>query len=112
VNVEVENETGHELTVLYSGVESKRLVVPVGETGKTTLKPGRYQVGATVAGVRPFYRRDSVDGGEYKWSFVLKKRGDTSGKDFALPQFPLPLDGGKGADPAFPASQYPLLQNR
>jgi hypothetical protein len=71
--LDVENKTGYVLTVRYSGPDSQKLVVPVGETRSITLSPGNYKVGASVeaAHVRNYYGSDTLQGGTYSSSFYI-----------------------------------------
>ena len=89
VNLEVKNDTGSVLTVLYSGAESKRLVVPPGETGTATLAPGSYHVGAVVSdgSARAFYGTDAMQGGEYSSRFYITKGHGGSAAPFQWPNF-------------------------
>jgi len=75
-HVEVKNNTGYELTVLYSGPDSKKLVLAIGDTKTVTLPPGNYQVAASVsaADVRNFYGKDSLRGGRYAGSFYIERK--------------------------------------
>jgi len=72
--VEIENKTGYVLTVRYSGVDSKRITIPIGATQTVTLKPGAYQVAASVsaAHVTNYYGRDTMQGGRYSSSFFIR----------------------------------------
>jgi hypothetical protein len=74
VEVEVENQTGYELTVRYSGPDSKKLVIPKGATQSVSLLPGDYKVAASVtaANVRNYYGTDEMRGGQYSSSFYIK----------------------------------------
>jgi hypothetical protein len=74
VELEVENRTSYELTVRYSGPDSKKLVIPPGETRTASLLPGDYQVAASVsaASVRNYYGSDSMRGGRYSSSFYIE----------------------------------------
>jgi len=74
VEVEVENQTGYELTVRYSGPDSKKLVIPKGATQTVSLPPGDYKVAASVtaANVRNYYGTDTMRGGQYSSSFYIQ----------------------------------------
>ena len=73
-NVEVENQTGYELTVRYSGPDSKKLVIPVGASRSIKLVPGAYQVAASVeaANVTNYYGSDTMQGGRYSSNFYIE----------------------------------------
>ena len=73
-NVEVENKTGYELTVRYSGPDSKKLVIPISATRSISLLPGDYQVAASVsaANVTNYYGRDTMEGGSYSSNFFIQ----------------------------------------
>jgi hypothetical protein len=74
VEVEVVNQTDYELTVRYSGPDSKKLVIPKGETQKVSFPPGDYKVAASVtaANVRNYYGADTMRGGKYSSSFYIQ----------------------------------------
>jgi hypothetical protein len=74
VELEVENRTSYELTVRYSGPESKKLVIPPGATRTVSLPPGDYKVAASVtaANVRNYYGSDAMRGGRYSSSFYIQ----------------------------------------
>ena len=68
------NKTGYELSVRYSGPESKKLVIPTGSIKSIILPPGEYQVAATVTArnVRNYFGRDKIQGGSYSSEFYIK----------------------------------------
>ncbi|HYF34848.1 MAG TPA: hypothetical protein VD994_06105, partial [Prosthecobacter sp.] len=74
VDVEVENGTGYVLTILYSGADSKRLVVPIGAKGSVVLKPGNYEFAASVAAadVSNYYGSAVMHGGTYSSRFYIE----------------------------------------
>ena len=86
-SVEVENKTGYELTVRYSGPSSKKLILPKGATLKLSLVPGAYQVAASVdsANVRNYYGTDTMQGGSYASNFFISTR--TEGSSLSFPSF-------------------------
>jgi len=71
--VEVKNNTGYELTVRYSGPNSKKLVIPEGQTQSVTLPKGNYKVAASVnaSRVTNYYGTRSMQGGRYSSSFHI-----------------------------------------
>lgn len=74
VEVEVENQTAYELTVRYSGPDSKKLIVPKGGKRTISLVPGNYKVAASVAAanVSNYYGKDDMEGGHYSSSFYIQ----------------------------------------
>jgi hypothetical protein len=72
--VEIDNGTGYELTVRYSGGESKRVVVPVGRKQSFQLPNGSYRVAASVnaARVRNYYGKEDFSGGRYTIRYFIK----------------------------------------
>ena len=85
--VEVENKTGYELTVRYSGPGSKKLVIPIGATRTIDLVPGAYQVAASVnaANVTNYYGSDTMQGGRYSSSFFIQS--GYGGSAFSVPSY-------------------------
>jgi hypothetical protein len=86
-DVDVENKTGYELTVRYSGPSSKKLVIPVGATRSVALVPGAYQVAASVnaADVTNYFGSDTMQGGRYSSSFFIQS--SYGGSSFSVPSF-------------------------
>jgi hypothetical protein len=86
-DVDVENKTGYELTVRYSGPSSKKLVIPVGATRSVALVPGAYQVAASVnaANVTNYFGSDTMQGGRYSSSFFIQS--SYGGSSFSVPSF-------------------------
>jgi hypothetical protein len=74
----LENETGHELTVRYSGAESRKVVIPPRDSATLTLPPGEYRVAASVkaSNVKHYYGLDTVVGGRYSSTFSFRARDD------------------------------------
>lgn len=70
--IEIENQTQYELTVSYSGPDSKRLVIPAGQTRKLNIGNGYYRVAASVGhGVIPFAGTEQLDGSYFSSSFYI-----------------------------------------
>lgn len=75
VELEVENQTGYELSVRYSGPDSRKLVIPKGASQTVSLPPGEYKIAASVtaANVRNYYGTDTMRGGQYSSSFYIQQ---------------------------------------
>ena len=71
--ISVKNDTQYTLTLLYSGQESKRLVLNPHGSGTVTLPNGTYHVGASVAAlnVRPYAGTETLTGGQYEVSYYI-----------------------------------------
>ena len=67
----VENNTGYPLTVMYSGLESKSIVIAAGGRGAVTVKNGHYRIAASVppGHIRPFAGSQDFSGGRYEVGF-------------------------------------------
>ena len=68
------NNTQYTLTIRYSGIESKKIVIsPHGRTS-VTLKPGTYKIAASVSAsnVRNYAGTESLSGGEYGSEFYIQ----------------------------------------
>lgn len=74
--IEVHNKTGYRLTVRYSGVESRKIVLIPGGRTTVTLENGNYRVAASVdaATVRDYAGKYSLSGGEYSSEFWIETR--------------------------------------
>jgi hypothetical protein len=72
--VEIENGTGYELTVRYSGGESKKVVIPSGGNESFELPNGAYRVAASVnaARVNNYYGKEDFSGGRYTIRYFIK----------------------------------------
>ena len=75
--ITIENNTGYPLTVMYSGEESKSIVISPGFTGTVTLPNGQYRIAASVppAHIRPFAGSETFRGGRYEVGFVIVSSG-------------------------------------
>lgn len=71
--VSVNNNTSYTMTLLYSGPDSKRLVLSPHQTGSVTLKNGTYRVAASVtdASVRNYAGTETLQGGGYSVEYYI-----------------------------------------
>lgn len=71
--ISIKNDTQYRLTLLYSGPDSKRLVLSPGASGSVTLPNGTYRVAASVAAanVRSYAGTESLTGGGYEVSYYI-----------------------------------------
>lgn len=73
--IEIENRTQYELTVSYSGPDSKRIIIPALSSKKTNIGNGHYHIAATVGhGVIPFAGTEQLDGSHFSSSFYIETR--------------------------------------
>lgn len=74
--ISIFNRTEYKLTVLYSGKDSKGLVLQPGTSGKVTLPNGGYRVAASVSAsnVRSFAGSESLTGGNYEVTYYIETR--------------------------------------
>lgn len=72
-SVYIQNSTQYTLTLLYSGPDSKRVIVSPRQSSHVTLKNGTYRVAASVsdAGVRNFAGSESLRGGSYSVEYYI-----------------------------------------
>lgn len=72
--ITISNDTQYVLTLLYSGRESKRIVIAPRKTESIRVKSGRYRIVASVGAlnVRNFARTENLTGGEYKVSYYIQ----------------------------------------
>lgn len=72
--ISVENSTSYTLTLLYSGPESKRLIIRPLVTQSITLINGNYRIAAFVNAnhVRSFAGNEYLTGGNYHVSYYIK----------------------------------------
>lgn len=71
--VSVTNSTSYSLTLLYSGKESKRLVLSPNSTGSIRLKNGSYRIAASVnaSNVSRYAGTESLNGGSYQVEYYI-----------------------------------------
>ena len=69
----IENSTQYTLTLLYSGPDSKRVVISPQQTSYVTLRNGSYRVAASVSasGVRNFAGTENLTGGSYSVEYYI-----------------------------------------
>lgn len=73
-SVYVQNDTRYNLTLLYSGIESKRVTIPPRQVKNIRLKPGTYRIVASVdaSNVRNFAGEENLTGGSYSVSYYIQ----------------------------------------
>ena len=71
--ITVSNDTQYTLTLLYSGPDSKRLVLSPHSSGSVRLPNGTYRVAASVAAtnVRSYAGTETLSGGGYDVSYYI-----------------------------------------
>lgn len=70
--IEIENRTQYDLTVSYSGPDSKRMVISPYATRSMRIGNGNYRVAANVGhGVIPFAGTEYLDGSHFSSSFYI-----------------------------------------
>ena len=71
--ISVTNRTSYTLTLMYSGNESKRLVLSPNSTGSIRLKNGSYRIAASVSAsnVSRYARTESLNGGSYEVEYYI-----------------------------------------
>ena len=72
--VSVRNDTQYTLTLRYSGVESKKIVISPHSSRSVQLKSGSYRIVASVnaSNVRNFAGREELTGGSYDVSYYIQ----------------------------------------
>ena len=71
--ISVTNSTAYTLTIMYSGNESKRLVISPNSTGSVRLKNGSYRIAASVSAsdVSKYAGTKSLNGGSYEVEYYI-----------------------------------------
>lgn len=73
--IEIENRTQYDLTVSYSGPDSKRMKISPYATRRMCIDNGNYRVAANVGhGVVPFAGTEYLDGSHFSSSFYIETR--------------------------------------
>lgn len=73
--IEIENRTQYDLTVSYSGPDSKRMLISPYATRSMRIGNGNYRVAANVGhGVVPFVGNEYLDGSHFSSSFYIETR--------------------------------------
>lgn len=72
-SVTIKNDTPYTLTVLYSGVENRRIIISSGSSKKSTMKSGTYRVTASVSAARVsnYAGRETMQG-DYDSTFYIQ----------------------------------------
>jgi hypothetical protein len=72
----IENRTPYVLTVMYSGLDSQRIVLQAGAKGVVRLRPGSYEVAGSVsaANVRSFYGAEELRASAYGVQFFIQSQ--------------------------------------
>jgi hypothetical protein len=71
--IHVKNQTSYTLTLLYSGRDSKRIVLSPGRSESITLHNGRYNIAASVdaGGVRNYGGTEQLEGDNYSVTYYI-----------------------------------------
>lgn len=71
--INIENSTSYTLTLLYSGPDSKRVVIAPNRTQSVSLKNGTYRIAASVSAsnVRNFAGTEQLTGGSYSVEYYI-----------------------------------------
>ncbi len=69
----ISNNTSYNLTVYYSGADSKRVKLPPNGSASMTLMNGNYRVAASVdaSNVRKYAGQENLSGGSYRSSYSI-----------------------------------------
>ena len=72
--VEITNNTAYRLTLRYSGIESRKIVLNPRQQKSITLKNGSYRVAASVdaANVRNYAGVENLSGGSYSTEYYIR----------------------------------------
>jgi len=73
-SIEIYNNTQYTLTIRYSGVESKKIVLSPKQRTSITLKNGNYRVAASVnaSNVQNYAGTENLTGGDYSSEYYIK----------------------------------------
>ena len=72
--ITIKNDTQYTLTILYSGMESKRLVLSPNNSESIRIKSGSYKIVASVDndGVQNFAGHEELSGGSYEVTYYIR----------------------------------------
>lgn len=90
-SLQIKNDTEYELTVRYSGPDSKKVVIPSAKTQSLTLPNGSYKVAASVNArhVTNYYGTNDLQGGRYDTVYYISTGA------YGLPGIGLPGRGSR-----------------
>lgn len=73
-SIEIYNNTQYTLTIRYSGVESRKIVIPSRKETTITLKSGNYRITASVnaSNVRNYAGKENLTGGDYSSEYYIQ----------------------------------------
>jgi len=86
--ISIQNNTGYELTVRYSGNESRRIIIPVNGSQTIQLQSGSYKVAASVDAVRVrnYAGTENIQPARYQNQFYIDSSTYPS---FSIPTAPI-----------------------
>lgn len=70
-NVFIKNSSSSTITILYSGANSRRIILSPHQSQTVSLPSGSYRVVATAPGVRSFYGTENLTGGDYSSEYYI-----------------------------------------
>ena len=84
-HITIQNSTGYELTILYSGPKSKEVVIKNGCKAHVVLRNGTYKIAASVntTNVRDYAGIENLDGSDYEVEYYI-----SDSEDIKLPKLP------------------------
>lgn len=74
--VEIQNDTPYELTIWYSGLESRKVQIPAKQITSVKLKLGKYRIAASVKAhnVSNYVGNEDLDGSDYSVKYYIETR--------------------------------------
>jgi hypothetical protein len=75
-SIEIFNNTQYILTIRYSGIESKKVVMSPKQRTSLSLKNGNYRIAASVnaSNVRNYAGNENLSAGEYTSEYYIRTR--------------------------------------
>lgn len=80
--VEIKNSTGYEITIRYSGSDSRKIMIAAGKSAVVSLPSGSYKItaSANAARVTNYYGEEELTGGRYSSEFYIQSSNSPFGR--------------------------------
>lgn len=85
--IEIQNDTAYTLTVMYSGPQSEKTIVPAKGKRHIRIKAGNYSIAVTTQqpNVVPFYGIKHLSSGKYQTSYYISSSSSKTSSDYYSP---------------------------
>lgn len=77
-DISIKNSTDYPITVMYSGRDSQKLIIPAGHTQSIHIQAGNYSIAVTTEqpNVIPFYGNETIASGGFEITYYIRSNKD------------------------------------